>query len=268
MNGVEYTVPMMPAGANWGGNDGIFGGGGAGGFILGLLFGRNGLFGNGYGNGYGNGAGGYVPGVVEGGQSAGISALQTQLSNLAGQVSQNTLINGQEDISNDVTNGVNRLCSNIESLGRDLLQGQGMIQTSLQNANFNTLSSINGAVRDITAQNNQNALQTLNSFNQLNTNLLQGVNEIGRDAANYANQLVAGQNALSRQVADCCCDIKTAICNDGDKTRALINDIRIGELQTQVSDLKSQVSEASIQKTLAEIKCCACGIPSQSGRTI
>lgn len=89
------------------------------------------------------------------------------------------------------------------------------------------------------ATSNQNALQQLNSFNQLNTTTLQGFNEVGRDTATATNQLIMGQNNLAAQLSNCCCDIKQAIGADGAATRALINDLNVQNLQAQLADAKS-----------------------------
>lgn len=267
MDNMSYSVPVMPA--TTGMNDGLFGSGGTGSFILGLLFGGRWLFG-----GYGAGTGCGNPCVGEA-NSAALTGLATQVSEIQSQLNTNTLINGQEDISNDINNGIRSLCTNLDNIGRDTLSGLGSVQTSIANANFQTLNSINGAVGTITNQNNQAALQNLNSFNNLTTTTLQGFNEVGRDLATATNQIIMGQNNAASQLAACCCDIKQTISNDGNLTRALINDIRVGDLQTQLQDAKSQISNLSqtsllqnelcgLRASIAELKCCACGIPSQN----
>jgi hypothetical protein len=64
------------------------------------------------------------------------------------------------------------------------------------------------------------------------------------------SQLIAGQNAMSAQMASCCCDIKETIRTDGGLTRALIGDIRLADLQGQLSDAKAQVSNLAQTNTL------------------
>jgi len=259
MTGVEgYPYPVAS-----GSND-MFGGGGLSALLIGsLLFGGGmGGFGNrGLGmNGVGMGAGGYVGGVVEGGQSAGITALQGQISALASNVSQQAI---HTEIS-EVEAGLGSTNSNLNALGRDIISGQGNINTNIATGNFTTLSSINGLGRDVIASQNQSSLQALNSSNQLNTSVLQGfnstnantlqgfnalnttflqgINELGRDTLNATNLILAGQAAAQAAAAACCCDLKTTILNDGNATRALVNSLYVQELQGQLSDAKNQNS--------------------------
>lgn len=248
-------------GGNNGGN-GLLGGeaGGLGGLLLGgLLFGQGGIggmFGGNRGMGWGQGQGmanGYYGGNVQGEQSAGITSLQGQLTALANTVNSNQVAHGMGQISEVVTDGISDVNSNLNSISRDLIAGQGNITNAITNNGFATLTNINGLSRDITAQNNNIALQQLNTsnilanqmntgFNSLNTNSLQGFNEVGRDQANATNLITAQLNAMAAANAECCCSIKEKIGTDGGLTRQLINDVRLAELNAALTDAKLQNS--------------------------
>ena len=259
-------TPVFLGGSNNGGLLGGGGEGGLGGLLLGgLLFGQGGLggmFGGNRGmmNGMGMGANGYYGGNVQGEQTAGITSLQGQLTALASTVNSNQVANQMGQISEAIGDGISDVNTNLNSISRDLIAGQGNLNNAITNSGFATLTNINGAVRDFTSQNNNIALQQLNSanilanqintgFNSINATNVQGFNEIGRDMNHATSQLIAQGNAMAAQAAACCCDLKQAICVDGGLTRALINDIRISELNGQLTDAK--LSNSNLMQTNA-----------------
>lgn len=84
---------------------------------------------------------------------------------------------------------------------------------------FNELKSQVGRMNDMmftNARQNDNAICTL-----------------GYQAADHAN-------ATQRQIADCCCELKTAIHEEGEATRNLMQQNKIESLQTQLNDVKMQ----------------------------
>ena len=127
------------------------------------------------------------------------------------------------------------------------------VSTAQATAAFTTLSSINGLGRDVTAQANQNALQQLNSFNNLTTTTLQGFNSSAMQIQNSTNQIIAqgtsnaaavaqGFCQASRELATCCCEIKSLIVQDGNATRTLINDLNVQNLRDQLAAANGKVS--------------------------
>lgn len=130
-----------------------------------------------------------------------------------------------------------------------VIETAGATQTALAAGNFTTLTSINGLGRDVVTGQNQIQLQTLNSFNNVNTAMLQGFNSIESSAARDASAIQATLQQQNMLQAQCCCDIKQAISVDGQATRALINDIRLAELQSELADAKAGLSNAN--QTLA-----------------
>lgn len=184
MLGMQTTgTPTLVTG---GSNDSFLGSGGIGALLIGAL-----LFGGGLG-GWGNRAG-----------AVGADAVQTQLGAIQGSLNTNNVISEINDLSCSVNNGFNTALLGIKDNANLYLQGNGQLSTQIANGNFTNLSSLNGAVNTITNQNYQNALSSLNSFNQQNTTMLQGFNEIGRDAANYNNLILSNLQAQNMQAAAC-----------------------------------------------------------------
>ena len=129
----------------------------------------------------------------------------------------------------------------------------GTLATAQATSAFTTLSSINGLGRDVTTQANQNALQQLNSFNNLTTTTLQGFNSSAMQIQNSTNQIIAqgtsnaaavaqGFCQASRELATCCCEIKSLIVQDGNATRTLINDLNVQSLRDQLAAANGKVS--------------------------
>jgi len=125
------------------------------------------------------------------------------------------------------------------------LEGAQQILTAQAAQNFTTLSSINGLGRDVVTGQNQIQLQTLNSFNLLNTTMLQSANAQSAQSARDASAIQSTLQQQNMIQAQCCCEIKQAISVDGQATRALINDIRLAELQSELADTKNSLSNAN-----------------------
>ena len=172
-------------------------------------------------------------------------SLQTQIQTLASQVTNNETQDSIRDLGSAVMAGIGSINDNVNGTTRDTLNSIANLSTAQATGNFTTLQSINALGRDITAQANQNALQQLNSFNQLSVSNLQSFNELSRDNANSFNQLNASLATINNNMATCCCEIKSAISADGQATRSLINDLNVQSLNTQLNDAKMQISNSN-----------------------
>ena len=201
-----------------------------GGLLLGGLLGNNGnggLFG-----GRGNGEGGDIA----------YNSLQTQIQTLQGQVGANDVRNELESVENTfATISSGQTAANATNFG-NLSAQVGNLATAQAAGNFTTLQSINDLGRDVTAQANQNALQQLNSFNNLTTTTLQGFNSSAMQVQNATNQIIAQGTASAAAMAACCCEIKGLIQSDGNATRALINDLNVQNLRDQLAAANGKVS--------------------------
>lgn len=229
---------VVPSGSDMG-----FGGmgSGLGAILIGALLGNGGLFGNrGWGGGYGSTAAGAVASEVV--LTPTLNAIQNQISSLSSEIDTNAVLAGITSVNQNIS-GTSR------DIGRDIAG----LSTAVASGNFTTLNSINGLGRDVTAQANQNALQQLNSFNNLTTTTLQGFNSQAMQVQNATNQIIAQGTAnaaavaagfcdISRQMAECCCETKQLIKEDGNATRALINDLNVQSLRDQLNSAKVEIS--------------------------
>lgn len=214
---MEMTMPAYPASIPMGGVGNYGMGGALGGTAIGALFGL--LLGNG-----GLGLGGNnLNTAINANQSGEIAGLQAGIANLQAAGNTSAVI--------EKVDGTQDLVS--------------ALSTAQANANFTTLQSINSLGRDITAQQTQGIIQALNTANVSNGIMQQGFNEIGRDTANATNQIIMGLNAMSAQNAACCCDIKQTIKDDGGLTRALINDLNVQRLTSELNDAKNSISNSN-----------------------
>jgi hypothetical protein len=229
--GESAVVPVL-------GGTGMGTGAGAGlgvgaGLIGGLLLG--GLLGN-------NGSGGLFGGNKNNGGDVAYDALQTQIQTLQGQVGANAVRDDLGDINTAILQGQTGIQSNLGSITRDIIAGQSGLATAQATSAFTTLQSVNDLGRDIQAQSNQQALQQLNSFNNLTTTTLQGFNVSAMQIQNSTNQIIAQGTANAAAMAECCCEIKSTILADGNATRALINDLNVQNLRDQLAAANNKVS--------------------------
>ena len=82
------------------------------------------------------------------------------------------------------------------------LQMQGISDQIGQNK-FDVAMAINGQTSELIAQNNANLI-----------NAIQGFNNLGLQITNQTNQLSGQISALSAQMNECCCSIKTQMLQD------------------------------------------------------
>ena len=226
---------------------GLLGGGGIGALLIGALLFGGGLGGFG-GNKWGAGAPATTAVATDIVLNPAFQSVQNQITNLSDSINQNQLT-GQIELQS----------VNFSDALRDLSDQLGSAATAIAAANFTTLQSINGLGTTIQASQNQNALQTLNSFNLINTNLLQGVNQINSNIAGGFAAQVQQLNDISRSMDDCCCEIKSVINSDGDATRALINSLNVASLTQQLSDAKTQVTVQSQTNAIIAALAPRCG---------
>ena len=74
-----------------------------------------------------------------------------------------------------------------------------------------------------------------NGFANVNQNLCAGFGGVNQNLNNGFNSINANIQGLSAQMAQCCCDIKTTLHNEGEQTRAMITQNTIQELRDKVA---------------------------------
>lgn len=171
-------------------------------------------------------------------------SLQNQIQTLSWQVQANSMTDQIVDGFSTINSNISDVNNNINWTTRDILNNIWTVNTALAAGNFTTLNSINGLGRDVASAQNQSALQNLNSFNQLNTTVLQWFNNQQFQTAQATNQIIAQGTANAQAMAECCCAIKEKIGTDWALTRALINDLNVHNLEQELADAKLANSQA------------------------
>ena len=210
-----YPYPVMYGNNGFG--NGFFGGDGIWAIVLIAL-----LFGNGAWGGFG-GFGGFNGGLglSDGGllgYAIGNNATKGDLSDgLFSVQNSNKLDNLSTQISDGFTNAATNLC-NVRS---DILTGNMGIQNSILDAKYASAMGDASTQRDI-------LLQTTQLENQLST------------------------VALSNQahLDNCCCELKSLIREDGEKTRALITSNTIQDLRDQLTAAKDVISDQRTENNI------------------
>lgn len=200
-----------------GGNTAL--GAGIGGFI-GSWFGNGGFGGwgnRGYGPGYGMGAG-TVGVMAQNGFDTSMlhddnMAIQNQLENIgARQTDANYRVN--MNLSNGISSAYVGLT--------------------------NTLNANNVA-------NMQGQYATQGAINSVGTNLAQDLAVINSNISNQGYESRLATKDLGTQVGSCCCSLKTAIADEGAKTRELIQQNYINGLQGMLADAKCKANNLENQ---------------------
>lgn len=144
-------------------------------FMFPMMFGRNGMWGNGGNDG--NGGGGvntsYIPYAI------GANGALTR-ADLCSEFNANNMENAVRGIQQGLCDGFYAMQGSINNLGMTTMQGFNGVNQGLCNLGYNFQQGLNG----------------------INTTVMQGFN-----SQNIA--YLQGQNALSAQLASCCCDQRT-----------------------------------------------------------
>lgn len=146
-------------------------------FMFPMMFGRNGMWGNGNnccGSGNGNGSA-YIPYAI----SANCALTRADLCE---EFNNNSLQNAVRGIQQGLCDGFYAMQGSINNLGMNVMQGFNGVNQGICNLGYNVQQGING----------------------LNTSMMQGFS-----AANVV--ALQNQNAIQTQLADCCCTTQRAI---------------------------------------------------------
>lgn len=168
---------------------------------------RGGLFGN-NGNGGSPAATTVATDVV---LAPAFQNLQAQISNLSESISSNKLdskigasMHQAGEIARDQSHGTREGFSSVAESISDLT-------TNVATGNFTTLQSLNTLQAASTAQNTQNLIQSLNQSQITNGIISQGFNQSYLTQLTGVNQLEKSLDGVSREMAECCCAIKSTI---------------------------------------------------------
>jgi len=223
--------------------DGLLGGGTLGGLILGSMFSGRGL---GFGAGAGYGAEmGYGRGYDNQGTTQILQALNQSMAS-------NGLVNTIQDInrtSRDVATAAAEtqaaIAASTLSNVTSNLQGQAALTDQIHsstisgmNGSSQILGSMNSLAADINAGIN-NATNVVNAgIHDLGTQFTAAINQTQSEISRSTNVLLGAAHSAEVNQLKSAYDIKSAVLEDGDKTRALINNNTIMDLQRQLVEAR------------------------------
>lgn len=120
--------------------------------------------------------------------------------------------------------------------------------TSILNDGINSIqNSINGMNMNLSSGLCNIGYQTLDQNSRTNLAMMQGFSSIGHDNCQNTNSIVSAINNVGYQNQNCCCQTQKLIAEEGCKTRQLIQDNLITDLQTKLCDAKSDNSTLKSQ---------------------
>ena len=148
-------------------------------------------------------------------------------------------------------------------LGRDILE--------TKYAESLNARDINASIKDCCCTTNRNidSVRYDNAIGQANLDkdillgntgiqkdILLGNTNLSKDMllgnAGIQKDMLLGNQAIQSKMAECCCDIKTAIHADGEATRALITENKIADLQYQLNQANTAVANAVQTRTILD----------------
>lgn len=185
-------------------------------------------------HGYGFGGYGYN------GNTGSDYGIAHQLSDISSKVDTNAVLGG---LGNIIT-GQHGISSEIFGSTRDVLGSVANVKDSLTGQNFTTLQSLNQATRDIIQKSTTSDFQNLNSFNNTNSSVMSGFINSNDRQQNATNLIISQGRDLAAQIAECCCEIKSLVRDDGQTTRLLITDTRMHALEEKLAESRLQASQA------------------------
>lgn len=136
---------------------------------------------------------------------------------VSSEFTQQAINNGFQNSNNLVSNGLGRVSDNLCDVKTSVLTGDMGLQNSILDSKYAGQLSANQIQRDVLTQTNE-----------LNTNIL--------------TQALQNQAHMD----SCCCDIKSAIREDGEQTRALITANTIQDLRDRLVSTENALSNAGV----------------------
>lgn len=219
----EVTHTILPNNGNWGGNA--------------LSAGFGGLIGSWLGNGFG-GFGGFNRGAAAGiGYDTGaINALQGQLNNISGQIS-----NADRDLLMQ-TSQQNQFVGNLVNSTGDAIVG------AINSAAMNTQQGIySNTLNQVQSQGATN-LALCQGFGGINSSIDRGVGLLNMNISNQGAESRLQAQQLASQQQSCCCQVLQKIEQEGCASRELQREIQAQNIRDQLA--ASQAENAALKSQL------------------
>jgi len=168
---------------------------------------RGGLFGN-NGNGCSPAATTVATDVV---LAPAFQNLQSQISNLQQNISSDAVAGKISDLSGQICASGQNINNTNNANTRELSNGIGDLNTNIANANLTTLQSIRALQSDLTAQGTQQLIQNINQSQNTNGLITTGFNNQVLTSLTGFSQIEKSIDGVSREMAECCCAIKSTV---------------------------------------------------------
>lgn len=146
---------------------------------------------------------------------------------------------GETVILNDLDN----LHNSVNGLGLAVVQGQNT-------SNLAIAQGFGGMAMEVANASATNTAAVNNAAFGIQSTLCQGFSGVNQSVYQAGVDTRFAINDLARQNAECCCQVKGAIMAEGAATRQLIQNNLITELQTELCDSKSKISQLETQNYL------------------
>lgn len=185
---------------------------------------------------------------------------------------QNAIQNGQIALSNRIGDQTANIIRDLGASSAQSAAGFSRVCESIQAANSNNLigqKDLTAQIADCCCRLGLSIKDVERAISDSCCETRNAINVQGLQTQNAINlQSCETRNAIER----CCCDItnglamqtnvlQQAICNDGDKTRALITDNRMQDLQSQLQICRDENSNLRQTATLSDQIRNVCGPP-------
>lgn len=137
------------------------------------------------------------------------------------------------------TGGLGFGCGNRTGVTEEYVANQ-FTQRDIFNNNTNILTSANQTQKEVLENRYANQLASCNNSKEILNNKYENALAI----AQLQKDVLLGNQTMQAQMAQCCCDIKTAVHSEGEATRALINSLDKDRLMYELNQANTAVANA------------------------
>ena len=135
----------------------------------------------------------------------------------------------------------------LENIGARQTDANYRVNMNLSNGISNAYMGLTNTLNANNVANLQGQYATQSAINSVGTNLAQDLAAINSNISNQGYESRLATKDLGTQMDSCCCSLKTAIADEGAKTRELIQQNYINGLQGMLADAKCKANNLENQ---------------------
>ena len=135
----------------------------------------------------------------------------------------------------------------LENIGARQTDASYRVNMNLSNGISNAYMGLTNTLNANNVANMQGQYATQSAINSVGTNLAQDLAAINSNISNQGYESRLATKDLGTQMDSCCCSLKTAITDEGAKTRELIQQNYINGLQGMLADAKCKANNLENQ---------------------